>query len=806
MKRIDFNRGWEFQKEGSTVTKTVDLPHDAMLEEKRRKDALSGGAGAYFPGGKYYYRKKLDTRNGLEGKSVYLSCGGVYHNATVRVNQETVAVHPYGYTNFYVDMTEYLNPGKENEIEIVADNEKTPNSRWYSGSGIYREVSLLVGGRDHIRPDGVRIVTVAENRVKVTTDQVGNGDIEVEIFDKGQVVAFGTGNECELTVPDAVLWSEEKPYLYQCRVSLKKGGQVCDEAVAAFGVRSLSWGGEGFLVNGKRTLLRGACIHHDNGVLGACDFRDAEYRRVRILKEAGFNAIRSSHNPISEAMLDACDELGMYVMDETWDYWLVHKNAHDHARETFLEWWKKDVDSIVGRDYNHPSVVMYSIGNEISELGTQEGQKLCQEIAEYVKSKDSSRAVTCGINLMLASMAAKGGGIYGEKKNGKENKNGSQSMDSMPTSAFYNMLMNKMGGIIDKMASKPAADRVCERLSPILDIMGYNYATSRYEKESHGQRCIVGSETLPQSIYKNWELVKKIPNLIGDFMWTGWDYLGETGLGTIRYIDRKTKENVFPGLAVISGSGVVDICGLQRPETGWNKIIWGLQTEPVIAVAPVIYSSCKRGASMWRATDGVESWSWEGCEGYKTDVTVYGKGKRAELFCNDEKIGSAPIKECKAVFKKVPYTPGKLAAVVYDEQGKKTGKKQIVSAVGKTSIRLQASESTLEGNGQALSFIQVELTGENGQVKSSVDRILWAKVEGAGRLQGFGSAVPNTEYSFLEGKCRTYYGRALLVVRAGHGSGEIKVTVGGEGLKEQEMRIQITTKYTNGEVFSLPLQ
>lgn len=791
MKKIDFNRGWTVQRADSKEERTVSLPHDAMLYEKRGRAFPSGGSGAYFHGGKYIYRKKLKLNDELKGKIIYLSCDGVYQNATVKVNQNTVAVHPYGYTNFYVNLTAYLRQEEENEIEIIADNEKTPNSRWYSGSGIYRDVSLLAGEKLHILPDGIRIETVSETTVSVSVLSSAECETEVEILKEGETVVSGRGSDCKLVVPEARLWSNSDPYLYACRVQLKHQGEITDEETVLFGMRTLSWGKDGLKVNGENVLLRGACIHHDNGVLGACGFMDAEYRRIRILKEAGFNAVRSSHNPISRFMLDACDKLGMYVMDETWDYWLVHKNPYDQAKETFSEWWKKDIDSVTGRDYNHPSVIMYSIGNEISELGTEEGRKLCREIAEYTKFKDPTRPVTCGINLMLASMAAKGGGIYGEKKNGKENKNGSQSMDSMPTSTFYNMLMNKMGGIIDKMASKPAADKICEQLFPMLDIMGYNYATSRYEKEGQSGRCFVGSETLPQSLYKNWELVKRIPNLIGDFIWTGWDYLGETGLGTIRYIDRKTGENVFPGLPILSGSGVIDICGFKRPETVWNKFIWGMQAEPAIAVEPVIYGKCKRGASMWRITDGVESWSWEGCEGYRANITVYGKGKRSELYCNEKKVGSASIKGYKAVFKKIPYVPGKLMAVTYDEAGCETGRKELTSAVGKTSIRLICDRQTLRANGQDLAFVQIELTGENGEVKSAADQTLWVKTEGAGQMQGFGSAVPNTQNSFLEGKYRTYYGRALLVVRAGYTPGEIRAVVGGDGLREQEIKLKV---------------
>ena len=394
---------------------------------------------------------------------------------------------------------------------------------------------------------------------------------------------------------------------------------------------------------------------------------------------------------------------------------------------------------------------------------------------------------------MLASMAAKGSGIYGEKKNGKENKNGSMAMDSMPTSALYNVLMNKMGGVIDKMASKPAADKVCDIIDPFLDIPGYNYATSRYEKEAqnHPERCIVGSETLPLSLYKNWQLVKKCANLIGDFMWTGWDYLGETGLGTIRYVKKETGENIYPGLAILAGCGVIDICGMQRPETGWNRIIWGLQDKPVIAVDPVINGKYKRASSMWRNTDAVESWSWEGCEGCKTNVTVYTSAPKAELYCNGKRIASAKVKECKAVFKRIEYVPGTLSAIVYDENGKEIDRAELFSAIGKTMIQLACDKQKIRSNGQDLCFIEVSLIGENGIIKASADQMLTVQVEGSGVLQGFGSAVPNTNENFTDGRYRTYHGRTLIAVRAGYEPGEIKVTVKGEGLRDRETKISV---------------
>lgn len=292
-----------------------------------------------------------------------------------------------------------------------------------------------------------------------------------------------------------------------------ENGEMVDEADVWFGFRTLSWSTRGFFVNGKKTLLRGACVHHDNGILGACSFEDAEFRRVRLLKEAGFNAIRSAHNPASKALLDACDRLGLYVMDEFCDNWLVHKNPYDYADQDFRAWWQQDLTAMVIKNYNHPSVVMNSIGNEISELAIPEGQEYCKKLAVLARKLDPDKAVTMGVNLMLCSMSAKGGGIYGNKKNGKENQNGSQTMDNVPTSAFFNMLMNLAGGMIEKMAAKPAADDATKVSFSYLDIGGYNYAASRYEKDGtlHPDRVIVGSETLPKNLYHNWQLVKNSP-------------------------------------------------------------------------------------------------------------------------------------------------------------------------------------------------------------------------------------------------------------------------------------------------------
>ena len=689
MNQYDFNHGWTVRKDGSEEVRAVNLPDDAMLRENRRKDAPGGSGDGYFENGKSYSDTAWAVPEDFAGKTLFLECEGVYQNASVLLNGEKLNEWPYGYTNFFFFFTGKVMSGQSNHLIVVADNEKAPNSRWYSGSGIYREVKLYVAGEEYIAPEGIRTDVISTSRVKVTVSGKWSEETaaKVQILDGEEVVAEGISGDV-LTIKNAKLWSEETPFLYTCRAWLEKDGKVLDEDRARFGMREISWGPKGFKVNGKEVLFRGGCIHHDNGILGACDFRDAEYRRVRLMKEAGFNAIRSAHNPASKALLDACDELGMYVMDETFDMWIINKNPFDYGGDTFKAWWKKDVEAMVRKDVNHPSVVMYSLGNEISDLGLPEGQAVLKEMSAYIRSLDETRPLTMGMNLMLAMMAAMGKGLYGKNKDGEDKGNGSSALDNMPTSTFFNMLMNTMGGMMDKAASRKGADKVVAACSHLLDMPGYNYATSRYLKEvkTYPLRPFTGSETLPDALYKNWQLVKQIPQLTGDFMWTSIDYLGESAIGTIQYKNKKTKQHAEDGLIITGGAGIIDICGKLRPEVGWGKLIWDQTDVPTIGVEPYTHVNDFRQASMWRSSNAVESWSWPGCEGLKSDVVVYAKTPVVELWLNGEKIGVAKTKEYKAFFKGIAYEPGKLEAVCLDAFGEEVSRSALESATGEMSV------------------------------------------------------------------------------------------------------------------------
>ena len=798
MIKTNFNLDWQFKcVDSDEAPQSINLPHDAMLYEKRDRNAPTAGACGYFPGGAYEYRKTFFMPKEEHKKTHILEFEAVYKNASVYINGVLAAQRPYGYANFFVAMDEYLHFGEENEIKVIADNSEVPNSRWYSGSGIYRNVNLYTGNVHHFLPDGLLISTTNNKSVTVKTAVCGGDQIKVIISDQDAVVAEGTGDvvngqaNVHLCISQPRLWDAENPELYRCSAYLYKDGEQVDQAEDLFGFRTIKWNVKGFYVNGKETLLRGACVHHDNGVLGACSFDDAEERRVRLLKEAGFNSIRSAHNPASKALLDACDRLGMYVMDEFCDNWLVHKNPYDYAEQEFCQWWEQDLTAMIKKNHNHPSVIMNSIGNEISELAIPEGQELCRKMAVLARELDPDKAVTLGVNMMLCSMAAKGGGIYGEKKDGKENKNGSQTMDNLPTSAFFNFLMNKMGGIIEGAAAKPAADKATEVAISYLDIAGYNYAASRYEMDGklHPDRVIVGSETLPKNLYKNWQLVKTFPYVIGDYMWTGWDYLGESGLGTVRYKSFKKPGEDAP--IISGGCGVIDICGKLRPETQWNRLVWELTDIPGIGVEPLTHAGEIGSVSMWRDTDAVASWSWEGYEGKKTKVTVYASGAIVELLVNGKSYGKKKTKEYKAVYPKVTYVPGVITAISYDSVGKEISRTSMTTAEGRTRIHLTPEKHALRPNSQDLCYVNIDLVGGNGVTKSTEDVPITVVVSGAGSLQALGSAKPNMGECFFTNTHTTYYGKALAVIRAGNLSGKINVKASAPGLEDQFVELEV---------------
>lgn len=781
----DFNRNWIFSKQDEKDKQIVNLPHDAMIIERRDAESPGGSGSGYFYGGVYVYEKSFDVPKGWNDKRITFEFEGVYKNSKVYINEKLADKCAYGYIPFFVEADEYLNYGEKNTIRVVADNSQMPNSRWYSGSGIYRPVWLHVKGKVHIKTEGVKITTLSYSpaRILVETSHEG-GDVEVEILYENEKVTSGKGEKVELDIPDAKLWNEYTPNLYKCRVKLIKDGIISDSVTETFGIRMVEVRAEGLYINGQETLLRGGCVHHDNGILGARSYVKSEERKVRIMKENGYNAIRSAHNPTSKAMLDACDKYGMYMMDETWDMWYSRKDKYDYSLD-FSDNYKLDIKSMVDRDFNHPSVIMYSIGNEISEPKDQKGIDLTKEMVDLFHSLDRNRVVTCGVNLMIIYMASKGKGIYKEE-GGLSKEPKKKKKKKATSSTLFNMMTSLVGTGMNKAANSKRADAVTTPCLDALDVAGYNYASGRYKKEGkkHPGRIVVGTETFPQDISKNWNMVKKYPYLVGDFMWTAWDYLGEAGIGAWTYeADSKGFKKPFPW--ILADVGAIDILGNAGAQAALAATVWGKRKTPYIGVRPVNRPKKKPFKSAWRGTNAIASWSWKNCDGNRATVEIYADAKLVELLHEGKSLGKKKVKANKAIFKTI-YKPGILTAVSYDLNGNEISRSSLTSATGEIAIDVNPEDNNIKVG--EIAYLNISLKGENGKIESNADTKLTVNVEN-GELLAFGSAQPCTKERYYTGNYTTYYGRAQAIVRANN-PGRILVHVSGEKIETKTAYIQ----------------
>ena len=612
MQKIDFNKDWICRcltrdEEAYPVT----LPHDAMLSEPRTQESTGEGNIGWYIGGDYEYTKNFFVPEEYKDKKVLIEFEGIYHNGEVYINGKKAAYRPYGYTNFYVDTEGFFQYGKENEIKVIARNADQPNSRWYSGTGIYRPAYLYVGEEKHIPVNGVKIRTLSYDpaRIEVVVKTSSPGEVSLKIEFEGskvlrvigestkignvnndkiissdnknmqpnesvqtgkngqkselaQVEAEKNNQEAayqaifQLDIPNAKLWDTEHPNLYTCKAIFGE-----DEVTETFGIRELIWNPQvGMTINGERVILRGACFHHDNGVLGACTYPEAEERKMRILKENGYNAVRSAHYPCSKALLDACDRVGMLMMDEYVDVWYIHKTKYDYAGQ-LADWWKQDLKDMVDKDYNHPSVIMYSTGNEVAETAQKKGIALTGDMTNYLHSLDSTRPVTCGINIFFNFLSSIGLGVYSDDKAEKTAASKPEEKKKPVGSEFYNTLACLVGDYFMKCgATLYPCDLRTKDAYANMDIAGYNYGIFRYKHDlkKYPNRLILGSETFCKDAYSFWEIAKKNKRIIGDFVWAGWDYIGEVGDGAAEYSDYKFED---PATRMTGGNGRIDLNG-----------------------------------------------------------------------------------------------------------------------------------------------------------------------------------------------------------------------------------------------------
>ena len=773
MKATPLLTGWTCRHLGDTAPgKTVTLPHDAMLAEPRTALSAGGTNTGWYEGYDYEYRRTLTVPENELADTHILEFEGVYHNAEVWLNGQKAAFRPYGYTNFYVDCAPYLHAG-ENELRVIARNADQPNSRWYSGAGIYRPVQLWTARGAHIALNGVKIRTwsldpaVVEVRVKTTAP----GTVRLMVDDLPAVQQESDGEAVfTLTLDNVRLWTPETPNLYTCRVSLAD-----DEVAETFGVRKVEWGTDGFLLNGKRYIIQGACIHHDNGLLGAVCDPDAVARKVRLLKENGYNAIRSAHNPCSKALLAECDRQGMLVMDEYIDHWYIHKTEHDYV-DYFNDWWRQDLTDMVEKDYNHPCVVLYSTGNEVSETAQKRGIALTKEMTDFLHGLDDSRPVTCGVNIFFNFLSSIGFGVYSDEKAKKEAERAEKAKQrgekAARKKAVGSQFFNNLAGLLgDEFMKRGATLHGCDVKTrdafANMDIAGYNYGIYRYKHDlkKYPQRLILGSETFCNDAYKFRELAKQEPRLVGDFVWAGMDYLGEVMVGSWEYADYAETFDGGPGW-VSAGSGRIDLTGKPLGEALYTRVALEADNGPYIAVCPVNHTGDRHSPSAWKMTNAMPSWSWTGCEGGKANVEVYARAARVELVLNGHTVGSKTLKnDCLARFS-IPYESGTLEAVSYDAADHEIGRCKLQSAGGTTCLTLDAEEPTVKPG--HLCYIRLRYTDENGITKPLARGSIQVQVRG-GTLVGLGSACPFNKHSYLDSETDTYYGEALAIVRMGDG-------------------------------------
>ncbi|WP_156761200.1 glycoside hydrolase family 2 TIM barrel-domain containing protein [Microbacterium karelineae] len=770
-----------FSMGDDTSERVVRLPHDALRDAERSADVPAKGAAASYPDGAFSYVRALDAPAEWAGRVVRLEIQGAHRRAQVFVNDEFAGNRADGYARFFVDITAFLQHGERNEIRIEVRSGQ--DSRWYSGAGLHRPVVLHVDEPIHVVPDGVVVTTARiegdQAVVDVVTEVANAGlvtrtvHVATEIADPDGAVVEGDDTPVTLApgarevvrqrlyIADPRLWSPDGPELHRATVRVGDGAPV----EVAFGIRTVTADpNKGLRINGEPVLLRGACVHHDNGPLGAAAIGRAEERRIELLKEAGFNAIRGAHNPVSPAMLDACDRLGMLVMDEAFDMWTRFKTPYDYAAE-FPQWWAADIDAMVAKDRNHPSVIMYSIGNEIIETGTPHGARWARRLAERVRAADPTRLVTNGVNAFLSVIDE-----LGEIRAGLEQAGG------------LNEAMSGDDGPFAAVAVSATATRRIEESSAAVDVLGLNYAEARYglDSELHPHRIIVGSETFSTQIGTLWPLVKTHPHVIGDFTWTGWDYLGEVGIGSTVYADdesaRAALEREHPWLTAWCGD--IDITGFRRPASYYREIAFGLRTDPFIAVSRPENSGREIALrSPWAWSDTVASWSWAGHEGTPTAVEVYADADEVELRLDGEVLGRAAVGERMPLVAdlRVAYRPGRLTAVAF-RGGVEVGETSLTTA-GATRLTAIVDRDQLRDDAADLAFCAIELRDDRGILVTGVDRDVTVSVTGSAELAGMSSARPATEERFDQATWRTFDGRVLAVVRpTGAGDAVIEVT------------------------------
>lgn len=770
---VRFDDNWRFHRGAAlgaenplfndTTWRQLDLPHDWSIEDIPGKQTpfdstATGQANTGFThGGIGWYRKHFVVPVSQKGKHLVLQFDGVYMNADVWLNGKRLGKHPYGYTSFWFDITDRVKFGEDNTIAVRVRNEGE-NSRWYSGSGIYRHVWLKTVEPVHVAQWGTYIttpeVTAASALVQVKTkiaNQSGKSTevtvrtrllnrkgVQVGIEETRQIIDSGATFEFtqNVQVKKPELWSVETPALYKAISEVYHGGRQSDQEETSFGIRSISFDAiNGFRLNGKGMKLKGGCVHHDNGPLGARAFDRAEERKIELLKESGYNAIRCAHNPPSPALLDACDRLGMLVIDEAFDSWKSGKNPGDYQLY-FDEWWQRDVESMIFRDRNHPSIIMWSTGNEIPDRAKPVGVATSRMLTGHIHKLDSTRPVTNGVN-------------------------GAETKDKDPFFAT-------------------------------LDVAGYNYGRKEYDvdHQQHPNRIMYAAESFALEAFDYWMAVLDHPYVIGDFVWSGFDYMGEASLGWMAY---PQTQNFYPWNLAYCGD--IDICGWKRPQSYYRDVLWKSGQVSLFVQAPLpsfAHNPNKAENTKWNWHDVLADWNWQGYEGKTMEVEVYSSCDAVELFLNGKTLGKKSTNRSTRFIAtwSVPYAAGSLKAVGYMGK-KKITEKELNTAGTPSALKLIADRNEIKGDGQDLSYITVELVDEKGIRNPRAENLVQFEIDGPGTIVGVGNANPISVESYQQSQRKAWQGRCLVIIKSKKGAGKITLKAKANGLNPVQIAVDV---------------
>jgi beta-galactosidase len=765
---FDFN--WRFHRGGAQGAelpgfddaswRKVDLPHDWSIEDLPgtqspfQPDAVGQVSSGFTTGGTGWYRKTFTVGAEYKGRHVYIQFDGVYMNTDVWLNGRLLGNHPYGYTSFWFDITGYLNVGEKNVLAVQVKNEGQ-TSRWYPGSGIYRHVWIKYLDPVHITPWETSIttpeVTAASATINIQTavNNYSGKTLEIELLTRltdmyGKVKAESRSKETVqagmrsefnqkalIKTPD--LWSTDSPRLYTAISKVYYDGHLADTMETKFGIRSISFSTDkGFLLNGHTLKLKGGCVHHDNGPLGSRAYDRAEERRVELLKASGFNAIRCAHNPPSPAFLEACDRLGMLVIDEAFDMWINANNPNDYHLY-FRDCWQQDIESMILRDRNHPCIILWSIGNEIKGMETPEVVTLAHKLRDYVHHLDKTRPVTAAVNAVT------------EKKD-----------------PFF----------------------------AALDIGGYNYARDKYltDHERKPDRIMFCTESFPLEAFDYWLDAEKYPWVLGDFVWTSFDYIGEASIGWRGYMQDR---DFYPWTLAFCGD--IDICGWKRPQSYYRDVLWNTGNRISIFVKPPQPSfppNMKREYwSLWHWNDVVADWNWNDYENRPMEVSVYSSCDQVELFLNGKSLGKKDIDTSNRYtgIWQVPYQAGVLKAVGMNK--KKTFEATLETTGKPVAIVLHADRQQLRANGQDLSYITLELVDEKGRRDPKAENMVNIDISGPGTLAAIGNANPMSIESYQLPFRKAWMGRCLVIVKSGQEKGDIHITASSSGLRSASITL-----------------